>query len=675
MSKASIQSLIEQVRNETQLHGNTRQRIASLLTELNSEKLDRPAVEGIISEITNLSPLFFDQFGNILSSLTQGWTVQFSDEEYIDSLDGRKVIRKVTGYVGGTGTLPAALSANIGKYFAKAGGFTTNKDLATNYKAYANGVVIPKFNDLTFPVTGYIQAVYNGSIYELPLGQTSTIADLPSTSSKWVNLGSNSKIDFLVEVKSEIIANAANTTWVDGEYYLPNGSTGGIGTFSRSTNYMPIIAGHTYGFVSAGYAIVWYNDANTVVGSSGDASDSLAYREWVAPAGATKARVSIITSSKASFEFKHKPLTGEYAIKQKVIKLGDIDGVNVLFQEIANFANSTWVTGAYLDTSGVVNSYAPFSYTSNYIPVMAGQSYTFMSSGISVIWYNSAQAVIGYGGQATDQPLQRIFTAPAGAAFARVNQVDTLKPNFSMRLANSSGGSELVQIPSLQINGNQVIGGLSSGGSDQAKLAKIGDVKLFNFNTYPLTGNVITSGDSTIAAYAGGAAVATIIKATGTITDISVPGETIAQQLAHWNALSTAVKSAVNYVFIQIGLNDVGAGSPDATIIIQNLKNYFAKVRLDSPSGIIVACEMLPCRQRYINFLGETNGEIAYQKWKAINASLPTITQANKVATVHGWLLNDGKDNLKGEFDTGDQIHETTNGRKMIAYSWIISTL
>ena len=72
MSKASIQSLIEQVRNETQLHGNTRERIASLLTQLNSEKLDRPAVESIISEITNLSPLFFDQFGNIIDQLKSG---------------------------------------------------------------------------------------------------------------------------------------------------------------------------------------------------------------------------------------------------------------------------------------------------------------------------------------------------------------------------------------------------------------------------------------------------------------------------------------------------------------------------------------------------------------------------------------------------------------------------
>ena len=158
MSQATIQSLIEQVRNETQLHGNTRERIASLLTQLNSEKTDRADVESIISEITNLSPLFFDQFGNILDSLTAGWTVQFSDEEYIDSLDGRKVIRKVTGYVGGTGTLPTELSDNVGKYFAKAGGFTTSKADATIYetselliKEAKQGSAPTPYNAVTYP--------------------------------------------------------------------------------------------------------------------------------------------------------------------------------------------------------------------------------------------------------------------------------------------------------------------------------------------------------------------------------------------------------------------------------------------------------------------------------------------------------------------------------------------
>ena len=136
MSQTAIQNLIEIVRNETELHGNTKERIASLLTLLNTEKMDEQGVQNIITQITNISPLFFDQFGNILDSLTQGWTLQYSDEEYVVGTD-TKIIRKVTGYVGGTGTLPTELSDNVGKYFAKAGGFTTSKAAATDFRGAA----------------------------------------------------------------------------------------------------------------------------------------------------------------------------------------------------------------------------------------------------------------------------------------------------------------------------------------------------------------------------------------------------------------------------------------------------------------------------------------------------------------------------------------------------------
>lgn len=137
MSKASIQSLIEQVRNETQLHGNTRERIASLLTQLNSEKLDRADVESIISEITNISPLFFDQFGNILSSLTQGWTEQTAYEA-----DGTRLVKKITGYTGATGTIPEMLFVNIGKYYKADGTLTTVKAEGANFRGDVGQAII-----------------------------------------------------------------------------------------------------------------------------------------------------------------------------------------------------------------------------------------------------------------------------------------------------------------------------------------------------------------------------------------------------------------------------------------------------------------------------------------------------------------------------------------------------
>lgn len=62
------------------------------------------------------------------------WTENYTLEE-----DGTRILRKVTGYVGGTGTVPTELSANIGKYYAKIGGFTTVKADATDFKGSGGG--------------------------------------------------------------------------------------------------------------------------------------------------------------------------------------------------------------------------------------------------------------------------------------------------------------------------------------------------------------------------------------------------------------------------------------------------------------------------------------------------------------------------------------------------------
>ena len=71
-------------------------------------------------KISNYNPA--DQYG-------KGWTEESTFEEY-----GEKIIKKITGYVGGVGVLPTELSEHIGKYYAAAGGYTTDKDLATDFK-------------------------------------------------------------------------------------------------------------------------------------------------------------------------------------------------------------------------------------------------------------------------------------------------------------------------------------------------------------------------------------------------------------------------------------------------------------------------------------------------------------------------------------------------------------
>ncbi|MBT0552511.1 hypothetical protein, partial [Riemerella anatipestifer] len=51
MSKEIIQNDIEAIRNETEMYGNTRERVASILTKLNQEKLDAESIPTNIATI------------------------------------------------------------------------------------------------------------------------------------------------------------------------------------------------------------------------------------------------------------------------------------------------------------------------------------------------------------------------------------------------------------------------------------------------------------------------------------------------------------------------------------------------------------------------------------------------------------------------------------------------
>lgn len=57
-----------------------------------------------------------------------------------------------------------------------------------------NNVKIPKWEDLTFPVTGYLQTVHQSSIYELPPGVTAQSGDVPGVSDKWINISVDKQV-------------------------------------------------------------------------------------------------------------------------------------------------------------------------------------------------------------------------------------------------------------------------------------------------------------------------------------------------------------------------------------------------------------------------------------------------------------------------------------------------
>lgn len=182
-------------------------------------------------------------------------------------------------------------------------------------------------------------------------------------------------------------------------------------------------------------------------------------------------------------------------------------------------------------------------------------------------------------------------------------------------------------------------------------------------------------GDSTVAAFAGGTAIITLVDSPRIDVNVAVPGHTIAQQKTAWLALDVS-KLLTGWVIVQIGLNDLNPAE-EAAPAIARLQDLINTIRADiGEYRPLLISKMIPCKQRLIDLYGETNGPIAQAKWEDINDAIagigPTpITGVDYRITAHVPLMDDGAGNLKPEFDTGDGIHPNTAGRQVNATAWV----
>lgn len=192
--------------------------------------------------------------------------------------------------------------------------------------------------------------------------------------------------------------------------------------------------------------------------------------------------------------------------------------------------------------------------------------------------------------------------------------------------------------------------------------------KLVKFPLYQVDANIAIIGDSTIAGYPSYATIASYfsLKSGNTKIDISKPGDTIMGQLAKWKELSATEKSTLNYVFVQIGLNDM-----DETVetFRRQYTSLVAQIRADAPNAMLILGTMVPCKARW-KILYPNAWEAAQERWETANGDIKNgYYDCDRVAYLHTMALG-LNDNLRAEYDHGDRIHENAEGGKIVAYSW-----
>lgn len=151
-------------------------------------------------------------------------------------------------------------------------------------------------------------------------------------------------------------------------------------------------------------------------------------------------------------------------------------------------------------------------------------------------------------------------------------------------------------------------------------------------------------------------------------------GDRIADQKTDWTAMPN--KTALEAVFIQIGLNDVkgrvGEGLATTAQVIADLQDLVDTVNADKPAGCRTYISgLIPCKAWLDT---ASNPADAYQAWLDVNEAIAgngstPITGVDARITSHVAALNDGSGNLAAEYDM-DGVHENNAARFIIAQAW-----
>jgi hypothetical protein len=185
---------------------------------------------------------------------------------------------------------------------------------------------------------------------------------------------------------------------------------------------------------------------------------------------------------------------------------------------------------------------------------------------------------------------------------------------------------------------------------------------------------IIILGDSTIdgSTYASDVSALLNDGSQYEISDLSLWGDRCSGQKTKYEALGTLIKRDADYVFIQIGLNDIWVSGETYTDPQTRYQDLITTI--SSASGVrtkIVGSCVLKCK----GFTDTHADPLAWTKLVALNADIlaKTFIGLDLSTNVASETLSDAAGYLKSEyelFDPEDHVHENNAGREIIANSW-----
>lgn len=146
------------------------------------------------------------------------------------------------------------------------------------------------------------------------------------------------------------------------------------------------------------------------------------------------------------------------------------------------------------------------------------------------------------------------------------------------------------------------------------------------------------------------------------VYNLAVSGNTIAMQLGGWTQSAYRGDPALDWVFIQVGINDFRDYTLDG--MLEDYEALVADIHEQNPNAHVIVGQLLPGR-RWLDTLGPE----AYADWLALNARLELAYGARPEASD---ALNNGLGFMASQYDSGDGLHTNALGQALNA-SWVLT--
>jgi lysophospholipase L1-like esterase len=152
-----------------------------------------------------------------------------------------------------------------------------------------------------------------------------------------------------------------------------------------------------------------------------------------------------------------------------------------------------------------------------------------------------------------------------------------------------------------------------------------------------------------------------------TVIRLAVAGSTVLDQYNAWLTSTARGNPAIDWIYLQCGINDILHGDKTAAVIVQQMTVFLDDIYAHNPNAVVFFGAMDPARTKL-----DAIAANRYPLWQQVQAGYAALGARFDISDA----LNDGTDRLIPIDDYGDGLHPSPTGDRTsatILRSWVVA--